>query len=75
MILPTKYLLEHNSLLAAGAVLLKHLAQPMTTTHLWERLRSHRSIGSYDRFILALDLLFVLGTVWYVDGTIRRVNR
>lgn len=72
MILPTKHISQSASLLGVGALLLKHLQEPRTLTGLWDHVRSYREVGSYARFILALDLLFLLGAVELDQGLIRR---
>ena len=63
MILPTKYLKEHESLIGVGAILLKQLSTPKTLSNLWEEIKYVSNIGTYERFILGLDLLFVLGLI------------
>lgn len=74
MILPTIHLPVEKTLLGAGAVVLEELRGPMTVTQLWDRLRGDPTIGTYERFVLALDLLFVLGAIRLAHGTIRRAQ-
>ena len=80
MILPTKHLSEDRALLSVGAALLRRLQEPTTVTGLWERSRqlSPAEGGgtlNYDWFILALDLLYIVGAVELKDGLLWRVAR
>jgi hypothetical protein len=63
MILPTKYLKEHESLIGVGAILLRQLSIPKTLSNLWEETKHLSNVGTYERFVLGLDLLFVLGLI------------
>lgn len=44
----------------------------MTVSGLWERLRSERNVGTFERFVLATNLLFLIGAVDIRDGLITR---
>jgi hypothetical protein len=72
MILPTKHVNAQNSLLGAGATLLRHLDYPQTLTSLWDRVKHNSELSVYRRFILALDFLFAIGLVDLSDGLIVR---
>ena len=78
MILPSKHLSEDRALLTVGAVVLQHLSRPVTVSALWEELlRSHAeeempSHPGYDTFVLALDLLFLMGAIELHDGLLVR---
>ncbi len=72
MIMPSKHITQEQALLGVGAVLLRELAEPHTVTGLWEKVRNHRSVGTYERFILALDMLYISGAVLLVHGMISR---
>ena len=78
MILPSKHLSHNRALLTVGAVMLRHLSAPVTVSALWERL-SHSSRDQtvlstlrYDAFVLALDLLFLIGAIELRDGLLVR---
>ena len=73
MILPSKHLPQDQSLLGVGAVLLLELRQPQTVTSLWERVRSVDQVGTFERFVLALDLLHITGVILWDRGLIRKV--
>ncbi|MBN4079623.1 hypothetical protein JYT60_00125 [bacterium AH-315-C08] len=74
MILPSKHIPEHQALLGVGGVLLKELNNPQTVTSLWESVRSNYSVGTFERFILALDMLHIIGSVSLRNGMIERVT-
>ena len=75
MILPTKYITEHESLLGVGLILINNLDRPQTVTSLWEKVRNDRLIGTYERFVLSLDMLFIIGAIEMADGIIDLVRR
>ncbi len=71
MILPTKHVSEAESLLAAGAVLLHELDRPRTVTDLWEATRGE-GIASFDRFVLAAEMLYTIGAINFRDGLLKK---
>ncbi len=72
MILPSKHISEEQALLGVGAVVLRHLERPQTVTSLWGKVREERAVGTYERFVLALDLLHITGVVTLTKGLIHR---
>jgi len=72
MILPTKHIPQNEALIGVGATLLAHLSGPMTVSALWERLRSERNVGTFERFVLASNLLYLIGAIDIKDGLIVR---
>jgi hypothetical protein len=78
MILPSKHLPQNRALLTVGAVILRHLSGPATVSALWEQIsRASRdqlapSALGYDAFVLALDLLFLMGAIELRDGLLAR---
>lgn len=72
MILPTKHIPLYRSLLGLGAVVLQTLNRPTTVTGLWERCRGIEEFGTFERFVQALDLLFLLGAVRLERGLLVR---
>jgi hypothetical protein len=79
VILPTKHIRSDRALIGVGAEALKVLHRPTTVSRLWDDVRqqrasySHSTPISYDWFILALDLLFLLGAIEFERGLIQRV--
>lgn len=72
MILPTKHIPQNEALIGVGATMLAHLCGPMTVSGLWERLRSEPNVGTFERFVLASNLLFIVGAIDIKDGLIVR---
>lgn len=78
MILPSKHLSQDRALLTVGAVILERLSEPKTVSALWEDMPRHgnarrkRPTLRYDSFVLALDLLFLMGTIDIQEGLLRR---
>jgi hypothetical protein len=45
---------------------------PMTVSGLWERLRTEPNVGNFERFVLASNLLYLIGAIEIRDGLIVR---
>ena len=74
MILPSKHISEEQSLIGVGAILLKEINRPQTVTSLWENVREYKAVGTYERFVLALDMLHITGVLTLSQGMIVRDN-
>jgi hypothetical protein len=78
MILPSKHLSPDRAILTVGARILEHLPQAKTVSALWEELprssdgRPEAPQLRYDAFVLALDLLFLMGAVELNNGLLSR---
>lgn len=72
MILPTKHIRPNEALIGVGATVLAQLSGPMTVSGLWDRLRPEPNVGTFERFVLATNLLFVIGAIEIKDGLIVR---
>lgn len=72
MILPSKHISEDQALIGVGAVVLRHLERPQTVTSLWDKVRDDQAVGTYERFVLALDMLHITGVINLTQGMIRR---
>lgn len=72
MILPSKHLSEKRALLTVGSEILGMLDRPRTVSSLWEAVRAGkdnvRRRLSYDWFVLALDLLFLMDAIVLREG-------
>jgi hypothetical protein len=71
MILPDKNIFLSQSLLGLGAALLEKLKSPQTVSSLWEKARKYGEINSYEKYILTLDLLYLLGIIDLKDGLLK----
>ena len=80
MILPSKHLSPDRALLTVGGHVLTFLAHLKTVSALWEELnRQDQGVVTirprritYDWFVLALDLLYSLGTIELENGLVAR---
>ena len=75
MILPTKHITVENSLIGIGGMLLSRMGSPVTVSALWEQVRALPQMGTFERFTLALDLLYIMGTVEFRDQKLWRTQR
>ena len=80
MILPTKHIRPDRALLTVGGDLLVTLREPMTVSRLWDDVRAKRGDSgepapiNYDWFVLALDLLFMIGAIELDRGLLRKTT-
>jgi hypothetical protein len=82
MILPTKKLKPENSLVYVGGTLLGLLDEPKTVSRLWEEFQHQRTkhLGidacdiPFDWFVLALNLLHLLGAIDLAAGRLVKLG-
>ncbi|HDR6998317.1 hypothetical protein OCB70_14540 [Bacillus cereus] len=72
MILPNKFIKPNESLIGVSALIIKILDKPITVSFLWDKARSKGIVKTFNTFISALDLLFILGVIKMEDGLIKR---
>lgn len=72
MILPTKHISEKEALIGLGATMLAQLTSPITVSDLWDQLKRDSSIGTFERFALTADFLYLIGAIDLKDGLIVR---
>lgn len=75
MILPTKHLSVDESILGAGAAILKELSSPKSVSRLWDQVRSDPRIGNFKRFTLILTFLFAIDAIAYKEHLISKRTR
>ena len=68
MILPTKQVPAEQALLGIGTYLLRTLKHPRTISEAWEMVRAERAVGTFERFVLGLDMLYIAGIIDFRDG-------
>lgn len=74
MILPTKHIKPLDSLLGIGALVLERLKSAKTVTQLWDEMRDLPQVMTFERLVLGLDLLYMMGLVELDGGVIRRAG-
>lgn len=74
MILPTKHISPEYSLVGAGGAVLKNLKKPCTVSFLWEQTKSNPVIDNFERFILTLDMLQIIGLVTFSEGLLLKMS-
>ena len=81
MILPTKHISFSESILGLGAALLELLEQRAHVDELWKKFEKINNTDAYpayqtfDNFLLALDLLYLLGLLDLEDeGSVCRAS-
>lgn len=68
MILPDKYIPSHHSLIGIGALIIRCLDRPKTVTVLWSELKAFPEVRTFERLVLSLDLLYIIGALDIEDG-------
>lgn len=63
MIMPNKYLKEEDTLLGASATIFNNLSSKQSLSELWDLVKEDDSIYNFERFILSLDMLYILGCI------------
>ncbi|RYD85017.1 MAG: hypothetical protein EOP84_03835 [Verrucomicrobiaceae bacterium] len=71
MLLPNKHIRLESSLLGQGASLLQLLRKPRSVSSLWRAVKRREPERSFDRFLLALDFLYLVKAVDF-DGVLLR---
>ncbi|GAB4383792.1 MAG: hypothetical protein Kow00121_46250 [Elainellaceae cyanobacterium] len=75
MILPTKHISTRNSLLGVGATILEHLNYPRTVTSLWNAVSKLPEVATFERFVLTLDILYMIGAIEMQEGLLRKCGQ
>ncbi len=75
MILPNKYIQESSSLIGMGGKVLSLLKNDMPLSELWELSKIKSVVNNYERFVLVLDMLFVMGLIDLENDKIIRTER
>ena len=68
MIMPNKFLKEEDTLLGASAVIFNNLEHKQSLSELWERVKDDNSVYNFERYILSLDMLYILGFVEFDEN-------
>jgi hypothetical protein len=71
MLLPTKHLPLDRSVLGAAAIVLREFGEDPTVSELWDSVLA-AGVPTFDLYVSALDLLFLLGLLDHTDGRLIR---
>ena len=74
MLLPDKYIPVEDTLPSISAYIYRKLRFPLPLFSLWDKVCGIKAIGTYERFIYALDFLYALGLIDIEGGFIRRIK-
>ena len=72
--MPNKYLKEEDTLLGASAVIFENLSKQQSISELWDKVREDDSVYNFERFILSLDLLYMLNLIKLNNNELMRVK-
>lgn len=75
MIMPSKYLKEDEALIGVSAALLSLIEGNGNLSEIWESAKKIKAIGSFERFILALNFLYLLDLVDLHENKIVRTQK
>jgi len=72
VIMPNKNIKLEYSLLNCGAIILENLQEIDTISSLWEKARLTETMVNYEKFVLTMDYLFLIGVIRMDNGMIVR---
>ena len=72
MIYPNKTIELKYTLLGVGSLIIAELNTPQTVSSLWERIRTREEIGTFEKYVLTLDFLYLIGLVKMDNDIIQR---
>lgn len=73
--MPSKYLKEDEALIGVSAALLSLIEGNGNLSEIWESAKKIKAIGSFERFILALNFLYLLDLVDLHENKIVRTQK
>ena len=72
IILPDKTIRVGFSVVGVGAILLQNIDSVETVSSLWSKVKIYEEIGTFEKFIAALVLLYSSGAILYNNGVIEK---
>ncbi|WP_296806629.1 ABC-three component system middle component 6 [uncultured Methanobrevibacter sp.] len=73
MIMPNKYLKEEDTLLGSSAVIFNNLTDKQSLSELWDKVKQDDAVYNFERFILSLDMLYLLDVIDFNENNIIKV--
>lgn len=74
MIMPSKYVREEEAIIGVGSILLQHIKNNINISTLWENVKTNHIVVTFDRFVIALDFLYILGIIDVKQNDIVRIK-
>lgn len=71
MLLPAKHLPLNRAVIGSAAIVLREFEDRSTVSEVWEAA-SASGVATFDQYVAALDLLFLLGVVEHRNGMLVR---
>lgn len=72
IILPDKTVRVGFSVIGVGAILLQNMDSVETVSSLWSKVKAREEVGTFEKFVAALVLLFSSGAILYNNGIIEK---
>ena len=69
---PDKTVRVGFSVIGVGAILLQNMDSVETVSSLWSKVNTHEEVGTFEKFVAALVLLFSSGAILYNNGIIEK---
>lgn len=70
MIIPNKSYILRYSILGASLKLISNLENSQTISSLWEKVRNYEEVNTFEKYILSLDFLYMIGLINFDMGLI-----
>lgn len=74
MITPDKNIKLSYSLIGVGALILPKLSSPITISALWHKMKHYQEIANFEKFVLALDFLYMCNLIRIDKGLLMRIK-
>ncbi|MCG9873783.1 MAG: hypothetical protein MH321_03225 [Leptospiraceae bacterium] len=74
MILPTKHIKLENSIFYVGGLILIENIDGETVSSLWGKISQKGKLNSFEKFVLGLDFLFLIGVIDFQQGLLKRIK-
>ncbi|WP_400217501.1 ABC-three component system middle component 6 [Methanobrevibacter smithii] len=71
--MPNKCLKQEDTLLGSSAVIFNNLNDKQTLSELWDKVKQEEAIYNFERFILSLDMLYLLGIIDFNENSLIKV--
>lgn len=75
MIMPNKNLKEEDTILGSCAVIFDNLSDKKSLSELWEIVKNDKSVYNFERFILSLDMLYMLNLIDFEKNYLIKVKK